>query len=361
MNDRLGKLYEVMDDLRLDAVLITLPKHVYYLTGFASEPHERLMGLVLPQGEEPFLFVPALDAEAAQAESSVSRIVTHADTDNPYEALKRSLPFPVSRLGVEKGHLTLRRGEALSEALGGAGFVDVEQTLTDMRAIKSAEEIVRMKEAARLAEQALREALKHVRTGVSELDVAAELEYAMKKLGAAPAFASTVLSGEKSALPHGATGRRRIQAGDLLLFDIGVACDGYLSDMTRTFAVGEIGAKLKDVYATVLEANLRAIAAVRPGSPIADADRAARQLIEERGYGRYFTHRTGHGLGIEVHEYPSVHGDNRDLLREGMAITIEPGVYLPGEGGVRIEDDVLVTAAGAEALTTFPKKLTVIG
>ncbi|MFC5469202.1 M24 family metallopeptidase [Cohnella suwonensis] len=361
MNERLLKLYAYMEQHLLDAVLITLPKHVYYLTGFSSEPHERFLGLLLPKGDEPFLLVPALDAESAQAESTVSRIYTHTDTDNPYEVLKRCLRGTVTRLGVEKGHLTMQRYEALSEMLGAEQYIDVATPLTNMRAIKSDDEIVRLKKAARLVEQVLRDGLKHVKAGVTELDIAAELEYGMKKAGVSPAFATTVLSGEKSALPHGATGNRVIRAGDMLLFDMGVAADGYLSDMTRTFAVGDVGARMKEIYETVLEANARGIAAVRPGAMLAEVDLAARQCITNGGYGAYFTHRVGHGLGIEVHEYPSVHGENRDLLREGMVITIEPGIYLPDIGGVRIEDDVLVTSTGAETLTTFPKQLAVIG
>nr|WP_262985731.1 Xaa-Pro peptidase family protein [Paenibacillus sp. PL91] len=354
------KLYAFMVQLNLDAVLITQPKHIYYLSGFSSEPHERFLGLILPKGEEPFLLVPALDIEAAKAESTVSQVYTHTDTENPYEVLKRCLQRTVSRLGIEKNHLTLQRYETLSETLEAEQFVDVEAPLTNMRAIKSADEIARLKNAARLVEQVLRDGLKHVKAGVTEMDIAAELEYAMKKAGVSPAFSTTVLSGEKSALPHGATGNRPIKRGDMLLFDMGVAADGYLSDITRTFAVGDVDDKLIEIYETVLEANLQGISAVCPGAVLGEVDHAARQCIASRGYGEYFTHRVGHGLGIEVHEYPSVHGDNRDLLREGMVITIEPGIYLPGIGGVRIEDDVLVTSTGAELLTTFPKHLTVI-
>lgn len=361
MNERIRNLYAYMDQLQLDVIIITLPKHVYYLTGFSSEPHERILGLILSKGDEPFLLVPALDLEAAKEACPNMRIYTHTDTENAYEVLKRCLGRAVHRLGVEKSHLTVNRYEALSDALGPKQYVDVEAPLREMRAIKSPDEIARLKNAARLVEEVLRKGLKHVAPGVMEQDIAAELEYTMKKAGVSPAFATTVLSGEKSALPHGATGNRKIRSGDLLLFDMGVAADGYLSDITRTFAVENVDAKLKEIYETVLEANEQAIASVRPGAVLADVDRAARQRIEQQGYGAYFTHRVGHGLGIEVHEYPSVHGDNQDVLRAGMVITIEPGIYLPGIGGVRIEDDVLVTPTGVELLTMFPKHLTVIG
>jgi Xaa-Pro dipeptidase len=162
-------------------------------------------------------------------------------------------------------------------------------------------------------------------------------------------------------MPHGATGTRKVGRGELLLLDLGVYASGYMSDITRTFAVGEISDSLKSVYDTVLQANLRGIEAVRPGVRMSDVDQAARRYIVDQGYGAYFTHRLGHGLGLEIHEYPSVHGRNPDLLREGMVMTIEPGIYLTGLGGVRIEDDIVVTSTGVEVLTTFPKELTVIG
>jgi Xaa-Pro dipeptidase len=231
-----------------------------------------------------------------------------------------------------------------------------------MRLQKTPEEVVRMKRAVEVVEAVLRAGLEKVKVGVTEIEIVAELEYQMKRLGAqGPAFSTMVLAGEKSALPHGKPGDRKIQAGELLLFDLGVYVDGYASDITRTFAVGELDTKQREIYETVLAANLAAIDAVKPGVTLASLDKAARDLIASRGYGDYFIHRLGHGLGMDVHEYPSVHGQNMDTLVEGMVFTIEPGVYVPGTGGVRIEDDVLVTADGVEVLTTFPKELTVIG
>jgi len=237
----------------------------------------------------------------------------------------------------------------------------VEEPLREMRLIKSAEEVARIRHAVRLVEQALSESLKKVKPGVTEMEIVAELEYQMKRLGAdGPSFDTMVLAGEKSALPHGTPGSRQVREGDLLLFDLGVAADGYVSDITRTFAIGEISAQLREIYETVLAANEAAIAEVRPGVTLAHLDQTARRVIEEKGYGPYFMHRLGHGLGMDVHEYPSVHGQNQDVLRPGMVFTIEPGIYLPGVGGVRIEDDVLVTDSGCDVLTQFPKQLTVI-
>lgn len=359
---RINQLHAYMERTQLDAILITLPRHVYYLTNFLSEPHERFMGLVLVRGEEPVLIVPALDRDAAAEASGMQKILTHTDTQNAYDVLNQALPVSLNRMGLEKSHFTLSRFEAMQQVVHASEFVDVDEPLKQMRLVKSPDEVVRMKRAIQVVEEVLRAGLEKVQVGVKEIELVAEIEYQMKKLGAqSPAFATMVLTGENSALPHGHPGDRQVQAGELLLFDLGVYLDGYASDITRTFAVGEVSDKLKDIYDTVLAGNLAAIEAVRPGATLASIDRAAREVIASRGYGDYFIHRLGHGLGIDVHEYPSVHGENQDLLQTGMVFTIEPGVYVSGLAGVRIEDDVIVTKNGVEVLTTFPKELTVIG
>lgn len=362
MQNRIDRLHDYMERHALDAALITLPKHVYYLTGFLSDPHERFLGLVLRRGEEPFLLVPVLDAEAAGAASSVKQIYTHKDTEDPYQVLQSYLGAGVRHIGVEKSHLTVQRYEALQAVIAAERFFDLEEPLREMRLVKSADEIVTIKRAVRIIEDVLRTVVAKVKPGVTEIELVAEVEYQMKKLGAeGPSFDSMVLAGDNAAKPHGSPGTRQVQRGELLLFDIGVFVGGYASDITRTFAVGDVGDKQKAVYEAVLGANKRGIAAVAPGVVLADLDRTARDYIESQGYGPYFMHRLGHGLGLDIHEYPSVHGSNQDLLREGMVITIEPGIYIPGVAGVRIEDDVLVTASGVEVLTSFPKELTVIG
>ncbi|MGE7272950.1 M24 family metallopeptidase [Brevibacillus panacihumi] len=359
---RIEKLHHFMQEQKLDAVLITSPKHVYYLTGFFTDPHERFLGLVIPAQGEPSLIVPALDREAAAAASDIQRIYTHTDIQNPYEVLKETLPTGLQALGIEKSHMTVERFEAMSAFVGASRFVDVEQPLREMRLIKSPDEVARMKHAIQLVEDALRESLKKVKPGVTEVEIVAELEYQMKRLGAeGPSFSTMVLAGEKSALPHGNPGSRAVQQGELLLFDLGVEADGYVSDITRTFAVGEVDGKLREIYEIVLAANEAAIAAIKPGVTFAHLDKTARDVISAKGYGEYFMHRLGHGLGMDVHEYPSVHGENQEVLRPGMVFTIEPGIYLPGLGGVRIEDNVLVTETGVEVLTKFPKEWTIIG
>lgn len=362
MNERIGKLHALLEAEQLDVVFITLPKLVYYFTGFYTDPHERFLALVCPRGEEPFLVVPELDREKAAQSSGVTRIVSHLDTDNPYEVLKRHLNGSICRIGIQEEHLNVSRYKALLEVTGAKEAVHVEQKLAQIRVIKSSAEVAVIKRAVHCIEEALRTTLPFVKPGVTEMEIVAELEYRMKRLGAeGPSFDTMVLAGAKSGLPHGVPGTDVVREGELLLFDAGVFVDGYASDLTRTFAVGDVGDKCREIYDIVLQANQSMIEAVRPGVTFGSLDHAARSVIEGKGYGEYFITRAGHGFGLEIHEYPSIHGKNTDLLRPGMVITAEPGIYIAGLGGVRIEDDVLVTEAGAEVLTAFPKELTVIG
>ncbi|WP_310550875.1 M24 family metallopeptidase [Paenibacillus glufosinatiresistens] len=361
MSTPLHQLESRMAGDGLDALLVTDPKHVYYLTGFASNPHERFLGLLLIRGEKPALIVPALDAEAAHAASSVGNIVTHADTDDPYALLAARLGTFRGRLGIEKEQLTLARYERLQAAAPGFDAADIGPALRAMRAVKTPEEVSRMRRAAELVEEVLRGGLAKLAPGTTEVDLVAELEYLMKKLGAeGPSFDTMVLSGPNTALPHGVPGSRVIQPGDLLMFDLGVFAEGYASDITRTFAVGEIDGKLRDIYGAVLAANEAGIAASLAGAAYGSVDRAARQVIEEAGYGPYFMHRVGHGLGMDTHEYPSLHGMNEDRIGEGNVFTVEPGIYVPGIGGVRIEDEVFIENGRGVTLTSFPKELTAL-
>lgn len=362
MNERLQSLLQSMNTRGWDHALITDPKHVYYLTGFASDPHERFLGLLLSSANEPVLIVPALDADSAAAASTVKNIVTHQDTDNPYLLLKGQIQGAAGTLAVEKEQLTISRYELLLQHVNADRIEDVGAALRQLRIQKSADEVKIIKNAVRLVEDVLTQGLTQVKIGVSEIELVAELEYLMKKLGAdAPSFATMVLSGPNTALPHGVPGTRRIEAGDLLMFDLGVYAGGYASDITRTFAIGELKPEAVNVYETVLAANLAGIEAVKPGVTYGSLDQAARKVIDDAGYGHAFVHRLGHGLGMDVHEYPSIHGMNQEILQPGAVFTIEPGIYLQGVGGVRIEDDVIVTENGVEVLTSFPKELTIIG
>lgn len=362
MKGRWHDLLSYMEQQDLDMILISHPKHIYYLTGFMTEPYERFLGLFLFRDRDPFLLVPMLDLGKATKTSSIRSIHTLGDDQNVYDLLKTMLPSGLRRIALEEETTSVARYRALLQSTGAAEVVDVNGKLQEMRMRKSPGEIVAMKRSIRIIEEALRLCIKQIRIGMTEMDIVAELEYQMKKQGAdEPSFATTVLFGKHAANPHGVPGKSKIREGELLLIDAGVFAGGYASDLTRTFAVGEIDNSLRMMYETVRQANMAAIDKIAPNVPLRDIDLAARSWIEKHGFGSHFTTRTGHGLGLEIHEYPSVHKENADVAVPGMVFTVEPGVYIPKKAGVRIEDNVLVTDDGVEVLTSFPKELTVIG
>jgi Xaa-Pro dipeptidase len=359
--ERRKRLQEWMRKEGIDFTLVTHPANVFYLSGFFCNPHERFLGIALPAEGEAVLIVPALEKEAAA--KTRMNVVAISDTETAADVLQnvmRQMRVESQTIGIEKAHLTVARFEEIASRIGGR-YQDIEQVLREMRLCKDEEEIERMRKAARLADRAVEAAVSAIRVGKMEVEIVQVIEAALKVNGGErAAFETVVLSGEKSALPHGKSGTRTIAYGDIVLLDLGVVVDGYCSDITRTFVVGEASPEQKSVYEAVLEANREAIRTVKPGVPAAQVDRAARKVIEARGYGEFFIHRVGHGLGIDVHEFPSVHGENERPLEKGMTFTIEPGIYLPGKGGVRIEDDVLVTENGVEVLTQFPKELMIL-
>jgi Xaa-Pro dipeptidase len=251
----------------------------------------------------------------------------------------------------------------VEEAFPLEGVDEAEPIFARLRMTKDEHELDKMREAVTVAERALMATLPFLRAGLTEREAAAELLTQTIRAGSDSElpFAPIAASGPNSALPHATITDRRLQPGDLLTLDWGAARDGYVADLTRTFAVGEIDPELKRIYELVKDANAAGRAAAWPGVTCADVDAAARTVIAAGGYGEFFVHRVGHGLGLEGHEDPSVHGQNQTRLEAGMTFTVEPGIYLPGRGGVRIEDDVVVTADGGESLSTWPRELQVIG
>ncbi len=239
-------------------------------------------------------------------------------------------------------------------------FVSAEEKLRKLRMIKSEKEIVKIREACRLADLAVEIGVHEIAEGKTEMEILATIEFEMKKMGYEMSFSTMVLTGANAASPHGTPGMTKVQRGDLVLFDLGVVYDGYCSDITRTVAYGDINEKQAEIYETVRKAQEAAISVSKPGISCAELDLTAREIIREKGYGNYFPHRLGHGLGISVHEYPSITETNPLRLQEGMVYTIEPGIYVPNVAGVRIEDDVYITETGYEILTKYPKSIQII-
>lgn len=360
---KLNELQAYLLAHKIDAAFITTPDNVFYFSGFNSDPHERLLGIMVFKDSEPFLICPKMETPDVVAAGWKYEIVGHEDTENAWDVVAKTVASrntAFNTLAIEKSHLTVERYEAIQERYENLTFKGIDEKINAMRICKDEEELVKMRKAAELADYAIQVGCDAIAEGKTEMDILNEIESAIKAKGYAMSFDTMVLAGEKAASPHGTPGDRKIQQGDLILFDLGVIYEGYCSDITRTVAFGQPGEEQIKIYNTVRAANENAIAAVKPGVRAMDLDKIARDTITEAGYGDYFTHRLGHGLGISVHEFPSINGSNEMVLNEGTVFTIEPGVYKTNVAGVRIEDDVVVTNTGVEILTKFTKELVIL-
>ena len=347
----------------IDVAFVTTPDNVFYVSGFKSNPHERLLGILIFKEAEPFLICPQMEIPDAKAAGWAYEVIGHQDTDDSMVVLANAITargVDPKVFAIEKAHLIVERLEALQHLFPQASYVRLDEKINAMRVIKDETELDKLRKAAELADYAIEVGCKEIAEGKTEIEILTAIESAVQAKGCKMSFETMVLSGPKTASPHGIPGTRKIQKGDMILFDLGVIYDGYCSDITRTVAYGEPSEAQKDIYNAVLAANTNAIAAVKPGVRAMDLDKIARDTITDAGYGDYFTHRLGHGLGISVHEFPSVTGTNDMTMEAGMVFTIEPGVYRADVTGVRIEDDVVVTHDGVEVLTKFPKTLTVL-
>lgn len=361
---KVKEIQQFLQEQNIDAAFITTPDNVFYVSGFASEPHERLLGVMVFKEAEPFVICPLMEVPDVKSAGWSFDVVGHADTEDAWDvvldAVKKRGTLPTS-FAIEKAHLTVERLERMKELFKDANFARLDDQLNAMRVIKDEDELDNLRKAAQFADKAVEIGCQEIAEGKTELEVLMAIEFEMKKQGIQKmSFDTMVLSGPKTASPHGTPGDRKIQKGDFILFDLGVVYNGYCSDITRTVAFGEPSEAQREIYETVKNAEQAAVDLVRPGVKAMELDKASRDVITGAGYGEYFTHRLGHGLGISVHEYPSITGTNEFVLEEGMVFTIEPGIYHPEVTGVRIEDDVVVTADGVEVLTKFPKELQII-
>lgn len=344
-----------------DAVLISTPENVFYLTGFDSEPHERLLGAVYFKEGEPLIICPQMEVPDAKRASGFSNVIGYYDTQNSMDVLAEAMKARgVKSLAIEKHQLNVARYENLVGHFSQQAISGFDAKMNHIRVIKNEDELTKLREAAKLADFAVQVGVDAIAEGKTELEILGEVEAAVKNKGYDMSFSTMVLTGLNSASPHGNPGHNKVQKGDMVLFDLGVIYEGYCSDITRTVAFGEPTAAQKEIYDTVLAANEGAIAEIKPGVTAAHLDKTARDIITNAGYGEYFPHRLGHGLGISVHEFPDISGANDMKLEENMVFTIEPGIYKGDVAGVRIEDDVVVTKDGVEILTKFPKQLTII-
>ena len=338
----------------VEALLVTDFTNVSYLTGFGGDDSF----LLIDQKSEVIIsdgrYTTQLDEECPDLE----RFIRPTGLPMPEAAAKVLRAAKVRRLGVEADSMTVAVRDHLAKELPKLEMKSTSGLVEKLREIKDADEVAAVREAVRHAEKAFAVLRASLRPDRTEKELADELEHQMRGFGArGPAFPSIVAVGPRAALPHARPNHTPVRAGDLLLVDWGADAGPYKSDLTRVLVTGRISTKLERIYRVVLTAQAKAIAAIRPGVPLSDVDRAARQVIEDAGFGRYFGHGLGHGVGMQIHEAPRMSPKAVGHLRSGMVITVEPGVYLPGWGGVRIEDDVLVTRTGHEVLTSVPKQL----
>ncbi|HEY1012104.1 MAG TPA: Xaa-Pro peptidase family protein [Herpetosiphonaceae bacterium] len=362
---RIRRLAEAGRLAGMDAIVLMPGANLFYLTGLTIHMSERLSLAILPTDGRPLrMLLPALEQPRAEAEYRGGVPIEWfpwSDADGPRLVTKRAAAGFIGRtLGVEYTAMRVMELRALEEAAG-VHVVDATDTLAGLRMHKDADELAAMREAVRIVESGLRVAIESIKPGMTERQIAAIWEEAMADEGSeGPSFATIVASGPNSANPHHTTGDRSIAEGDLVILDGGARFKGYCSDITRTVAVAHLDERLREVYEAVRAANEAGFRASRPGATGAEIDRAARGVIEEAELGQFFIHRTGHGLGMEIHEPPYITSTAAMPLSSGMTFTVEPGVYLAGRGGVRIEDDVVLTADGAERLTTLDRKLLIV-
>lgn len=352
MKQRTDRLIERLPDLGIDAILVTNLPNVRYLTGYTGSNGLALIGPEMRDFITDFRYV---EQAASQVDPAFGRHRAQLDLLDSLPAL---LPAGL-KLGFEAAYVTVLEHRRLAKLLSDSvELVGVQGAVEGLRAVKDADEVQRIHAAAELADAAFERLLADGLVGRTEREVAIALEVGMRELGAArPSFESIVASGPHGALPHATPRDVAIARGQLVVIDWGAELDGYCSDCTRTVATGELGDQGRDAYALVLQAQLGALGAVRAGADGRAVDSVARDVIAAAGHGEHFGHGLGHGVGLEIHEAPRLSQRAEDRLQAGNIVTVEPGVYLPGKLGVRIEDLVVVTDAGCEILTSVPKEL----
>lgn len=347
---KIAKLRELLEEKKLDAILITNPINRKYISGFTGTAGVAIVSQSATRFITDFRYI-----EQASEQAQQFTIIEHKGAIES-EIKQQLTELNIGNLGFEKDDVTYASFERYKKALG-TNLVPVSGLIEEIRLIKSPEELRILKRAGEIADAAYKHIQAYIRPGVREIEIANELEFFMRKKGAtSSSFDMIVASGYRSALPHGVASEKKIQSGELVTMDYGALYNGYCSDITRTVAVGQISEELQTIYHTVLKAQLRGVKGIKPGMTGKEADALTRDYITDKGYGEYFGHSTGHGLGLEVHEEPRLSHLSESILEPGMVVTVEPGIYVPGVGGCRIEDDIVITETGNERLTNATKE-----
>lgn len=366
MNTKLEFLHSLTEENGFDAAAMIPSPNMIWLTGAEKYLMERPIVLIMRADGRAALVIAGFELSSMSGVDVPFEPFTYGDDPATWvDAFRKAaayLELDGAKIAVEPTHFRYHEYRFLKEAMPGCDISDGTAVFSQLRLHKNAEEEACIRKAAVIAQDALSETLKLVKPGVTERELCSELVSQMLQKGSDShlAFNPIVGSGPNTADPHHEVSDRALQNGDFLLFDWGARYQGYCSDITRTFVVGEASDKQIDIYNTVLAANRAGLAAVRPGAKAGSLDDAARKVITDKGYGEYFTHRLGHGLGLEEHEDPYIFGGNALPLEEGMVFSDEPGIYIGGWGGVRIEDDIIVTKDAGKSISDFPRELQIL-
>jgi len=355
LEKRVVRLREQLKEQNIDAMLVTSSSNRRYMTGFTGSA-----GNALITKSEAFFVTDFRYIEQATEQAPYFSIVKQEGS--MFETLMELITKTgIHKLGFEQDFITYSHFKKFEEMFQSVTLVPVSQVIEELRMVKDEEEIQLIRKAAEIADEAFAHVLRIIKPGMKEVEVALELECKMRQLGAqGTSFDTIVASGYRSALPHGVASEKVIEVGDLVTMDFGAIYQGYVSDITRTFVIGKVNDKQREIYNIVLEAQLNGVKHVKAGITGKEADELTRSIIARYGYGEYFGHSTGHGIGLDVHEGPGLAMKSDIVLKPGMIVTVEPGIYISKFGGVRIEDDVLITENGREILTHSPKELIIV-
>lgn len=348
------KIQKKLNSEALEAVLITSSYNLRYASGFTGST-----GLAVITKEKAFFVTDFRYTEQAKKQAEGYEVIQNKGPI--YDEVKKIIELEkIKEIGFEENHVTFSTYKSLEEKLD-CKLIPVSNIVESLREVKTADEVEVIQKAIQITEQAFEYILTYIKEGQTEIQVANELDFYMRKKGASGvSFDTIVASGVRSAMPHGVASEKKLEQGDMITIDFGCYYKGYVSDMTRTFALGDPGEQLKEIHKIVLDANLKVTEGAKAGITGAELDAIARDYIKEQGYGEAFGHSTGHGIGLEVHEGPGINYKNEQPLVPGNVITNEPGIYLPGVGGVRIEDDLLITEEGNKNLMSCSKELIIL-
>lgn len=338
------------------AVLVPGP-NMHYFTGLKLKQSERLILAVITQEANLFFVTPQVELSKVK-EIANENIFWYTDENGPNQALVqlKNEIGALLNIGVEDDQMRVMELKAAKQLA--MTVEDVSGFMNSLRIYKDEQEVEQMQRAVKILEASFESVLSYIKPGVTEAEIAAQLEYEMRKRGSeGTPFGTIIASGYRGASPHGRAGEKKIAYGELVVMDFGSIVNGYVGDICRTIAVGEISSELKEVYQTVKEAQQAALDSIKPGITAHEVDNAARKVIHAKGYGEYFTHRTGHGIGLNSHEEPYIMASSNLKLRSGMAFSIEPGIYVPDKAGVRIEDNIVMTDTGFINLMSLQKDL----